>query len=147
MLGSLLGSPGVGPGPGATHLRLISQGQEISQELDERTLAELGFKVAYITKLKMEGNLCLISLQDLQLVFASLGTGPARGGLSKFLPFISPSPPTLLVTSDCTCSNTVWSLLTNVQQGRLGLWLCPNKLCDCLTFRKFHELRELNCVA
>ena len=88
MLGSLLGSPGVGPGPGATHLRLISQGQEISQELDERTLAELGFKVAYITKLKMEGNLFLIPLQDLQLVFASLGTGPARGGLSKFLPFM-----------------------------------------------------------
>ena len=49
MLGSLLGSPGVGP-PGPTHLRLISQGQEISQELDERTLAELGFKVAYQNK-------------------------------------------------------------------------------------------------
>ena len=48
MLGSLLGSPGVGPtgSAGPTHLRLISQGQEISQELDERTLAELGFKVA-----------------------------------------------------------------------------------------------------
>ena len=68
MLGSLLGSPGVGA-PGPTHLRLISQGQEISQELDERTLAELGFK-------------------DLQLVFASLGTGPARGGLSKFFLFL-----------------------------------------------------------
>ena len=48
MLGSLLGSPGVGStgSAGPTHLRLISQGQEISQELDERTLAELGFKVA-----------------------------------------------------------------------------------------------------
>ena len=66
-----------------THLRFISQGQEISQELDERTLAELGFKVASMhieTK-----NLFLFLLQDLQLVFASLGTGPARGGLSKFL--------------------------------------------------------------
>ena len=49
MLGSLLGSPGVGP-PGPTHLRLISQGQEISQELDERTLAELGFKVLHGNK-------------------------------------------------------------------------------------------------
>ena len=49
MLGSLLGSPGVGP-PGPTHLRLISQGQEISQELDERTLAELGFKVLHRNK-------------------------------------------------------------------------------------------------
>ena len=48
MLGSLLGSPGVGStgSAGPTHLRLISQGQEISQELDERTLAKLGFKVA-----------------------------------------------------------------------------------------------------
>ena len=48
MLGSLLGSPGVGStgSAGPTHLRLISQGQEISQELDERTLAELGFKGA-----------------------------------------------------------------------------------------------------
>ena len=79
MLGSLLGSPGVGA-PGPTHLRLISQGQEISQELDERTLAELGFK-------------------DLQLVFASLGTGPARGGLSKFFPFASKFVPNMLQES------------------------------------------------
>ena len=73
MLGSLLGSPGVGPGPGATHLRLISQGQEISQELDERTLAELGFKVAYITKLKMEGNLFLIPVAGLAASFRLTG--------------------------------------------------------------------------
>ena len=88
MLGSLLGSPGVGPtgSAGPTHLRLISQGQEISQELDERTLAELGFKVASMHfEEKQSYTLFLFLLQDLQLVFASLGTGPARGGLSKFL--------------------------------------------------------------
>ena len=89
MLGSLLGSPGVGPtgSAGPTHLRLISQGQEISQELDERTLAELGFKVASMhieTKTELY-SIFFFLLQDLQLVFASLGTGPARGGLSKFL--------------------------------------------------------------
>ena len=84
MLGSLLGSPGVGA-PGPTHLRLISQGQEISQELDERTLAELGFK-------------------DLQLVFASLGTGPARGGLSKFFLFSSNFVPNMLQESQVTNS-------------------------------------------
>ena len=86
MLGSLLGSPGVGStgSAGPTHLRLISQGQEISQELDERTLAELGFKVASM-HIETKRNLLFFLLQDLQLVFASLGTGPARGGLSKFL--------------------------------------------------------------
>ena len=63
MLGSLLGNPIIGPA-GPAHLRLISQGQEITQDLDERSLAELGFK-------------------DLQTVFASLGTGPSRSSFSK----------------------------------------------------------------
>jgi ubiquitin carboxyl-terminal hydrolase 34 len=74
MLGSLLGSPVIGP-QGPAHLRLISMGQEISQELDERSLAELGFK-------------------DMQLVFASLGSGPARGGLGQLKqPSFLPSLP------------------------------------------------------
>ena len=67
MLGSLLGNPIIGPA-GPAHLRLISQGQEITQDLDERSLAELGFK-------------------DLQTVFASLGTGPSRSSFSKLFSF------------------------------------------------------------
>ena len=48
MLGSLLGGRA-----GQLHLRLISQGQELYRDMDERSLADLGFK-------------------DLQLVFANL---------------------------------------------------------------------------
>ena len=43
MLGNLLGSPVIGPCL-PVQLRLISQGQEITPDLDERSLAELGFK-------------------------------------------------------------------------------------------------------
>ena len=46
----------------------------------------------------MEGTLFLILVQDLQLVFASLGTGPARGGLSKFLPFMNSVHMSLVVS-------------------------------------------------
>merc|ERR1719233_2813501 len=70
MLGSLLAGT-------HTHLRLISQGQVISPDLDERTLADLGFK-------------------DLQLVFASLGSGLSRGsimsGLSDYRGDLPPFP-------------------------------------------------------
>ena len=64
MLGTLLGSsiPGHQAPP---QLRLISQGQEITPDLDERSLAELGFK-------------------DYQTVFcASLGSGASRSHCSK----------------------------------------------------------------
>lgn len=62
MLGSLLGSNMLTSPP---QLRLISQGQEITPDLDERSLAELGFK-------------------DFQTVFcASLGSGPSRANCSK----------------------------------------------------------------
>merc|ERR1719402_1683340 len=67
MLGSLLAGT-------HTHLRLISQGQEISPDLDERTLADLGFK-------------------DLQLVFASLGSGPARGSIMSGTGDLKPELP------------------------------------------------------
>ena len=64
MLGNLLGSPVIGPCL-PVQLRLISQGQEITPDLDERSLAELGFK-------------------DFQTVFcASLGAGPSRSRCSK----------------------------------------------------------------
>ena len=50
MLGSLLGGAVVsGKGSKHTlHLRLISQGLELSKEMDERSLADLGFKVRLI---------------------------------------------------------------------------------------------------
>ena len=64
MLGSLLVGPALPPQP--AQLRLISQGQEITQDLDERSLADLGFK-------------------DLQTVFASLGSGPSRSSFSKLI--------------------------------------------------------------
>ena len=61
MLGNLLGSVAAPP----PQLRLISQGQEITPDLDERSLAELGFK-------------------DLQTVYcASLGSGQSRSNCSK----------------------------------------------------------------
>ena len=67
MLGSLLGGS-------QTHLRLISQSQEISPDLDERTLADLGFR-------------------DLQLVFASLESGPSRGSIISGTRDLKPEVP------------------------------------------------------
>jgi ubiquitin carboxyl-terminal hydrolase 34 len=61
-LGSLRAAVAGSSGGGVCHLRLISQGQELVPEMDERTLADLGFK-------------------DTQLVFANLGSG-ARGSLT-----------------------------------------------------------------
>ena len=79
----------------------------------------------------MEGTLFLILVQDLQLVFASLGTGPARGGLSKFLPFMN-SVQKSHVSGGFTCFFLLKDLMVppvlNIQQGRRGLCiLCTHR--------------------
>ncbi|XP_023333721.1 ubiquitin carboxyl-terminal hydrolase 34 isoform X2 [Eurytemora carolleeae] len=65
MLGSLLGGSSVigGKGKAKLHLRLISQGQELHRDMDERSLSDVGFK-------------------DMQLVFANIGS-TNRPGLER----------------------------------------------------------------
>ena len=67
------GSPLLGSMLNDGPLRLITQGQEISQEVDEKALIDFGFK-------------------DLQLVFVSQGASSRSGGMSLHRQELPPFP-------------------------------------------------------